>query len=69
MLAALTQLAIAAGTAAVEAVIKLVQKGREREPAEAEAEPEAEQPPHAGWTDIERQRQHERSSIAHKVKR
>jgi hypothetical protein len=63
MLAALTQLAIAAGTAAVEAVAKLIQKGREREPAE----PEAEQP-HVMWTDVERQRQQERSAIAHKVK-
>lgn len=62
MIAALTQLAIAAGTAAVEALVKLIQR-REREPAEPEPEP-----PHPTWKDLEHQRQQERSAIAHKVK-
>jgi hypothetical protein len=63
MIPVLTRLVVAVGTAAVDALVDLVQrKTRKRDTVPVQG-PE---PPHVTWKDVEHIREQERSSIARK---
>ncbi len=60
MIAFLKELAVAAGTAAVRELVKLIAPKPEPEPPGGEL-------PHPTWKDVEHMRAQERSAVAHKV--
>jgi hypothetical protein len=62
VIAILKQFAVAAGTAAVEAIVNLV-RGKRRDSL-PEVDVTVSEPPHPGFKDIEHQRAQERASIA-----
>lgn len=62
MIAFVKQLAIAAGTAAVEAIVGLI-RGKPRDTLPS-VDVTVSEPPHPGFVDIEHQRAQERASIA-----
>lgn len=63
MIAFLKELAVAAGTAAVRELVKLIAPKPEPEP---DTLPGGELP-HPTWKDVEHMRAQERSAVAHKV--